>query len=72
MEERVINEMFTYHSPVGNQQKRYILIRDKAKELAHLINNECPESEDKKRAINKLRNCVMFANVSIALENSNI
>lgn len=63
-----IEEIFTYHPPKGDQLERYQKIRDKAKELALTIRECTPPSADQTAAIRKLRECVMTANASIALE----
>lgn len=63
-----LDEMFTYHSPVNDQPKRYELIREKARELAHVIVDNTPPSADQTAAIRLLRESVMTANASIALE----
>lgn len=67
MEQKQIDNIFTYHAPKGDQQERYIAIREEAWELACLINNNCPESREKSLAITKLQECVMFANAAIAI-----
>jgi len=61
-----IENWFTYHAPQGTQQERYVKLRDKAKELAHLIVESTPASADQTAAIRKLRECVMTANAAIA------
>ena len=61
-----IKRNFTYHPPKGDQADRYILIRDKAKELAELLVYNCPESRELSLAMTKLEECVMWANSSIA------
>lgn len=63
-----IEDLFTYHPPTGDQPARYVAIRDKAKELAHVIIACTPVCADQTAAIRKLRECVMTANASIALE----
>ena len=62
-----IEELFTYHSPKGDQPERYQTLRDNAKEFALLIDEKCPDSPEKTTAIRKLQECVMFANASIAI-----
>jgi len=57
-----------YHAPHGDQPERYELIRSKARELAIVIIENTPSSADQTAAIRKLRECVMTANASIALE----
>ncbi len=61
-----IEKAFTYHSPKGNQPKRYEAIREKAKELAYLIDGLCPGSREKSLAMTKLEEASMWANASIA------
>lgn len=63
-----IEEWFTYHSPVADQPERYKAIRHKAKELAFVILDCTPPGADQTAAMRKLRECVMTANASIALE----
>ncbi len=62
-----INNIFTYHAPKGDQQDRYIALRENAKELAHNINNLCPESREKALALTSLQQAIMWANASIAI-----
>ena len=62
-----IDHIFTYHAPSGTQQARYVAIRDKAKELAHLVNAACPESREKSLALTNLQQAVQMANASIAI-----
>ena len=57
---------FSYHAPKPGQPERYTVIRDTAKGLAMLINDNCPDSREKSLAITKLEECVMWANASIA------
>lgn len=62
-----IDNIFTYHAPFGTQQERYVRIREKAKELAYLINEDCPESREKSLALTNLQQSVQMANASIAI-----
>ncbi|MGE7129164.1 DUF7681 family protein [Lysinibacillus xylanilyticus] len=57
---------FKYHSPKEGQPERYQLIRDKSKELAYLINGNCPNSREKSLAITNIEQAMMWANASIA------
>ena len=57
---------FSYHQPKGDQAKRYELIREKAKELAELIDSSCPDSREKALAMTNLEQASMWANASIA------
>lgn len=63
-----IEDLFTYHSPTADQPKRYEDLRHAARHLAYAIDNLCPDGPDKTAAIRKLREAVMTANASIALE----
>jgi len=63
-----IDDIFSYHSPQGDQPTQYALIRNKAKELANVIIANMPSSADQTAAIRLLRQCVMTANASIALD----
>ena len=44
METTEIENRFTYHAPKEGQPKKYEALRDKAKDLAHDIDLECPDS----------------------------
>lgn len=57
---------FKYHSPKEGQTERYQMIRDKVKELAYLIDGNCPNSREKSLAITKIEEAMMWANASIA------
>jgi hypothetical protein len=65
--EEQIDNIFTYHKPKGDQPVRYEALRSKAKELARLINESCPESREKSLAITNLQQAIMWANASIAI-----
>ena len=62
----VIENNFKYHSPKEGQPEKYAVLREKAKELAYLIDDLCPQSREKSLAITKLEESVMWANASIA------
>ena len=55
-----------YHAPKEGQPAKYTAIREKAKELAYLIDELCPESRERSLAITKLEEVSMWANASIA------
>lgn len=61
-----IENNFKYHSPKEGQPEKYNAIREKAKELAYLIDAECPNSREKSVALTNLETSVMWANASIA------
>ncbi len=57
---------FTYHAPKGDQQARYVAIRDSAKAHAALLLEKCPESRERSVALTELETSVMWANAAIA------
>jgi hypothetical protein len=57
---------FKYHNPKEGQPEKYDALRNKAKELAYLIEELCPNSREKSLAITKLEEASMWANASIA------
>jgi hypothetical protein len=61
-----IENNFKYHAPKGTQHYRYEMLRAKAKELATLINESCPDSREKSLAFTNLEQSIMWANASIA------
>jgi len=61
-----IERNFTYHAPKDGQPERYAKIRAKAKELAELIDAECPQSRERSIAMTDLENSVFWANAAIA------
>lgn len=61
-----IEKSFTYHAPKAGQPERYTALREKAKEFAILIDQECPESREKSLAFTKLEESIMWANAAIA------
>lgn len=62
-----IDNTFTYHRPFGDQSERYENIRHHAKLMAFAIKNSCPESREKSLAMANLQQAVMWANASIAI-----
>lgn len=65
MNERIENA-YTYHAANDEQAEKYQRIRAKAKELAYLIEEECPNSREKSLAMTKLEEASMWANASVA------
>ncbi len=66
MDSHLIDHWFTYHSPTPEQIPKYIELRDKAREYAHLINRLVPDGADKTAALRQLRLTNMAANQAIA------
>jgi len=61
-----LENSFKYHSPKEGQPEMYTKLREKAKELAYLIDELCPNGREKSIAITKLEESGMWANASIA------
>ncbi|WP_438310818.1 Acb2/Tad1 domain-containing protein [Sporosarcina sp. FA9] len=61
-----LDNAYSYHAPKGDQTARYEAIRSKAKELAHMIDELCPNSREKSVAQTNLEQTTMWANASIA------
>ena len=61
-----LDNWFTYHAVIGDQQERYVKLRDKAKEFAELIVACTPSCADQTAAMRKLRETVMAVNLTIA------
>lgn len=62
-----VEQIFKYHPPHGDQQERYVALREKAKELAVLIQTTTPESREQSVALTNLQQTVMWANAAIAI-----
>ena len=65
-----IHRAFTYHKPDGDQATRYASINESAAGLARKILIECPESSERTLAIRALQEARMWANASIAINES--
>lgn len=63
--ERIEND-FVYHPPKPGQQEKYVALREKAKELAHLICNTVPSGREQSSALTRLEEAVFHANAGIA------
>lgn len=61
-----IERNFTYHAPKNDQPARYQQLRDKAKELAYLIDQLCPKSQERSASMTQLEQAIFWANASIA------
>ena len=62
-----IDNTFTYHAPFGTQAARYVSIRDKAKELASMVQMSTPVSREQSLALTSIQQAVMWANAAIAI-----
>ncbi len=62
-----LERSFMYHAPKADQPERYIALREKAKELAHMICAYSQPSREQSTAITKLEECIMWVNKGIAV-----
>lgn len=62
-----LDNIFTYHAPTSTQTDRYFALREKAKELAALIQTCTPESREQSVALTNVQQAVMWANAAIAI-----
>ena len=66
MDQKELENRFTYHPPKGDQAVRYEKIRSGALGFALFLNSMCPESAAKGNAMRALDEVVFWANASIA------
>jgi hypothetical protein len=65
MDDRIENN-FTYHAPKEGQPAKYEALRNKAKELAYLIQESVPEGRESALAMTNLEQAIFWANAGIA------
>lgn len=63
-----LENIFTYHAPTSEQLVNYQNIRTAAKEFCKVLIENTPECSDQSCAIRLVREAVMTANASVALE----
>ena len=64
----LLNDLFTYHPPEGDDPTHYTAIRSAARVFAQTLVDHTPACADQSAAMRKLRECVMTANAAIALK----
>ena len=57
---------FIYHRPFGNQQERYVALREGGKRLAQLVVDLSPVSREQSLALTNIEQAIMWANAAIA------
>jgi hypothetical protein len=62
----VIENNFSYHAPKEGQPEIYEQIRNKAKELAYLIDEATPKSREQALAFTNLEQAIFWANAAVA------
>lgn len=66
--EAMIEDVFSYHPATDAQKVQYEAVRAGAKAFAKILLANTPPCPDQTFALRELRNSVMTANASIALE----
>lgn len=69
--QQLLDQIFTYHKPSEESIKVIQTIREKSKELAQYIVDNCPDSDEAYTAIQRLQEVSMYANASIARHTPN-
>ena len=67
---RFLTETFRYHAPLPQQVERYGKLREGAGLFADQILCACPDSAERTLAVRKVQEAVMWANASIAINES--
>lgn len=62
---RIEND-FTYHKPPTEIAQNFVTLREKAKELAFLLESLVPSGREQATALTRLEESVMHANAGIA------
>lgn len=66
IEQKRLDNTFTYHSSKNDQAKRYEILRDMAKQYATLVMILCPPSRERSIALTEIEESNMQANAAIA------
>lgn len=66
MEQKDLENRFTYHAPKSDQATRYQMLRQEGLALALSIENACPDGREKALAITNLEQAIFWANAAIA------
>jgi hypothetical protein len=61
-----LDNLFSYHAPVGDQVETYQQIRQAGRTLAEVIIERVPPGDDRDWAIETVRDAVMRANAAVA------
>jgi hypothetical protein len=61
-----IDNWFTYHPPTAGQVPTYEHLRALMKQVAHEVNRVVPDCDEKRVALDHLREATMWANAGIA------
>jgi len=62
-----LDNRFSYHPPRDHEQAdKYVRIRQAGRNLAGIIDENAPDSQEKSVAVTKLEEAIMWANAAIA------
>lgn len=67
MDQKELDNIFTYHAPTMVQIERYARLRVEAKAFAKLILETTPQSREQSLALTAVQQAVMWANAAIAI-----
>ena len=62
-----LDNIFTYHSPTGEQTTRYQALRELAKAFAAGVQAMTPQSREQSVALTNIQQATMWANAAIAI-----
>ncbi len=63
-----LKEVFSYHAPTEGQPAKYAQLREAAGKFAEVICGTCPPCADRTAALRHVREALMTANASVALD----
>jgi hypothetical protein len=61
-----LDNIYTYHAPLEEQQRIYVQLRAAARQLAEQILAEVPASRERSLALTNLEQSVFWANAAVA------
>lgn len=67
MAKATLRDVFTYHAPFGDQQERYLALREAALEFSQLITDMTPPSREQSLALTDVQRACQMANAAIAI-----
>ena|ERR1700688_744703 len=71
-EAQTLTELFRYHPPTPENLPKFAAINQAAKNFAEVILQNCPSGDDRRVAMNCIRNARMFANSAVTLNGLSI
>jgi len=65
MDKRTIDKRFSYQAPSPDMVRRMQELRTQFRETAQMINELCPDGNDKETAIQRLEDAMIWANKAV-------